>query len=72
MTAKSNETFEKKVNKNFVSELDVFLSELHESTPLSESQQKEIDKHTRIFKMRDTPTAHASPKSNAPWDVFED
>ncbi len=68
------EQFEKSVNKKFVSELDNFLTELHQTLPLSASQQAEIDKHERIFKMRDTPTSVSAEPSafGSIWDDFDD
>ncbi len=42
-----------RVDKRYVSETDRFLSKLDREIPLSASQCKEIQKHARIFKLRD-------------------
>lgn len=53
----------------YTSELDQFLAQYDKSHPkLSASQQKEIEKHNRIFEKRDT-TLQKQPKK-AIWDNF--
>ena len=55
--------------QNFVSELDQFLQEFdREHTVKSASQQKEINKHSRIAKLRDQEQAD-KPESTL-WSEF--
>lgn len=43
-----------RINRTFVSEHDIFLTKFDKKHPKkSASQQKEIDKHARIFALRD-------------------
>lgn len=57
-----------KLAKGYISDIDKFLMEFDENRPNSESQTKEINKHNRIFQLRDDPNA-ASPES-AIWEDF--
>ncbi len=43
----------KKRDKNYVSELDLFLEDLRQSNDLSASQEKEIAEYSRINRLRD-------------------
>lgn len=43
-----------KIDKSFISDIDKFLNEFDQAHPKkSDSQKKEIEKHERIFKLRD-------------------
>lgn len=54
---------------HFVSETDQFLQKFDEAHPeLSLSQQKEIAKYQRIYRLRDQVTD--SPKSKTLWEKF--
>lgn len=59
-------------NKNFshyVSDIDCFLKEYDKKHPeLSQSQQKEIAKLKRVYRLRDDKTA--SDSSFTLWDAF--
>lgn len=57
----------KKRNKAFVSSIDVFLRKFNISNPKSPAQQAEIEKHRRVFKLRDTPHTE---KTTQDWDDF--
>ncbi len=57
------------IYKNFVSETDQFLQKFDETNPeLSLSQQKEIAKYQRIYRLRDE--NHDSKESKTLWDKF--
>jgi hypothetical protein len=43
----------KKRNKNYVSEIDLFLEELRQVVPESESQSKERQQYERLNRLRD-------------------
>jgi hypothetical protein len=43
----------KKLSKDYVSDLDQFLAELHQSQALSPSQQAEVAQHQKIARLRD-------------------
>ena len=51
----------KKMNKSFRSSIDKFLEQFDQTHTPSQSQKKEIDKHSQIAKMRD----HAHTKKTA-------
>jgi hypothetical protein len=55
-----------KLNKNFKSEIDIFLETFN--TKLSSSQKQEIKKYARIHKLRDTPITENS--SSKMWESF--
>ncbi len=44
----------KKRNKNYVSEIDLFLEELRHTVPESESQAKERQHYEQLDRLRDT------------------
>ena len=47
-----------KIDKSFISDIDIFLNKFDQTHPeKSESQKKEIEKHERIFKLRDEPAS---------------
>lgn len=59
----------KKQDKNFVSELDVFLHQFDQQHPeKSASQQAEIDKHQYIAKLRDNKEREEG--ESLPWSDF--
>ena len=43
----------KKTDKHYVSEIDKKLAEFEQSHPKTFSEQAEIDKHARVFHLRD-------------------
>ncbi|MCB1828010.1 MAG: hypothetical protein KDH94_06250 [Coxiellaceae bacterium] len=45
-----------KTDKHYVSEIDKKLAEFDQTHPKSASQQAEIDKHKRVYALRDNPT----------------
>ncbi len=58
-----------KKQMSYVSEIDKFLAEFDRSHPeLSKSQQKEIAKHERIYRLRDDPT-YTEPTTTL-WEEF--
>jgi hypothetical protein len=57
-----------KVIKNYVSEIDKKLASYNENHPKTPSQQEEIDKYARIFKMRDTPVNQPDLEEDI-WDL---
>ncbi|MAZ39917.1 MAG: hypothetical protein CMF49_07330 [Legionellales bacterium] len=58
--------FKKKTN-NYVSDVDQTLAELREHLPVSESQHKEINKHTKIAQHRDR---KQSNEQSTIWENF--
>ncbi|MCD6045202.1 MAG: hypothetical protein K0R48_365 [Gammaproteobacteria bacterium] len=50
----------KKRNKNYVSEIDLFLEELRRSVPESESQNKERKQYEHLNHLRDKAQSEAS------------
>ena len=56
----------RKVIRHYVSEIDQRLAEFNRTHPWSATQQAEIDKYQRIYKMRN----HAIPQKKKPsiWD----
>lgn len=44
-----------KTDKHYVSEIDKRLAEFDQTHPKSPSQQAEIDKHERVYRLRDNP-----------------
>ncbi|HEX2548953.1 MAG TPA: CBU_0585 family protein [Gammaproteobacteria bacterium] len=57
------------IYSNFVSETDQLLQKFDEDHPeLSLSQQKEIAKYQRIYRLRDEPTP--SSESKTLWEKF--
>jgi hypothetical protein len=58
------------MQKNFVSEVDKFLAAFDKKNPKkSDSQQREIKKYSRIFKLRDDPEA-AKKEQDKIWEEF--
>ncbi len=47
---------DKKVYKNYISPIDKTIEQFDRAEPLSASQQAEIAKYKRIYKLRDIPT----------------
>lgn len=47
---------DKKIYKNYISPIDIRLTEFDRSEPLSASQRAEIEKYKRIYALRDKPT----------------
>lgn len=47
----------RRIYKNYVSEIDKFINEFDKTHPKSESQLAEIQKHQRVFALRDKPVA---------------
>lgn len=59
----------KKLQRNFVSELDIFLAQFDKNNEqLSESQLQEIRKHQRLAKLRDE-AQHVEGESRL-WEGF--
>ncbi len=56
------------INKSFVSIYDKFLKQFDQTHALSESQNKEIEKHARIEKLRDNKST--APSSDGVWEAF--
>ena len=56
-----------KLAKDYVSDIDRFIVEFDENNPKSVSQQQEINKHKRIFLLRDDPNA---PRAQS--EIWED
>lgn len=56
------------INKSYVSPYDKFMFEFDQTHELSESQIKEINKHQRIFKMRDE--AQTAEETRKIWSGF--
>ena len=50
----------KKRNKNYVSEIDIFLEELRRTVPESESQMKERKHYEQLDRLRDTTESDAA------------
>jgi hypothetical protein len=48
-----DKTMKRVKNMHYVSDLDKFSKEFDRTHPLSESQKAEIEKHQRIYKLRD-------------------
>jgi hypothetical protein len=60
----------KPILKNFVSELDQFLQEFdHQHPILSQTQQKEVNKYRRVYKLRDGSTTEAITEPKL-WEGF--
>lgn len=57
----------KKLDKQFVSEIDQKLAQFDATHPKSSSQQAESDKYKRIYHLRDVPTEQPE-KEDALWD----
>lgn len=57
-----------KVNKHFVSDIDIKLKAFNESQPKSASQNAEIEKYKRIFELRD----NADAQSITQGDIWDD
>ena len=57
----------KKIDKHFVSEIDLKLKEFDESHEKSPAQQAEYDKYRRIHRLRDVPT-QVPEKKGGIWD----
>lgn len=57
-----------KIDKSYVSEIDKFMLDFDAKHPKSKSQQKEVIKYTRIFKLRDNPVADESKERI--WEGF--
>lgn len=57
-----------KVDKNYVSEVDLRLAELSKNLPKSNSQQAEIKKYERIYRLRDNPAASHEEDDSTLWD----
>lgn len=57
-----------KLEKAYVSDIDKFLMEFDQSHPKSVSQREEIDKHKRLFLLRDDP--NAPREQSAIWEDF--
>lgn len=58
-----------KVDKHYVSDIDQFLVEFNKQNPkLSTSQQEEVKKFTRIFRLRDN--HEASEEAHMEWEGF--
>jgi len=57
-----------KINKHYVSEIDKFLADFDARRPSSASQKVEIEKHQRLFELRDNP----KPSQNIEdiWEAF--
>jgi hypothetical protein len=50
-----------KKDRHFVSDLDKFSNEFDRTHMLSESQKAEIEKHRRVFALRDTDRTKTTP-----------
>jgi hypothetical protein len=57
-----------KINKHFVSTLDQHLAEFNASHQQSESQLNEINKHQKIYELRDNPDAKPAQEHDPLWD----
>ena len=53
------------IDKNYVSAIDKFLTKFNETQPKLPSEEEEIIKHARIFKLRDNPE---TTKENELWE----
>ncbi len=61
--------YAKEKQMHYVSGIDLFLEDYDKKHPeLSKSQQKEIAKHQRIYRLRDDATQ--SEPTNKLWDEF--
>lgn len=58
----------KKIDREYVSDIDKFLREFDKTHPLSASQQKEITKNGKIAHLRDDPKA--PHRSENIWEKF--
>lgn len=47
----------RKIKRNYISDIDIFLQEFNQKQPKSESQLAEIQKYQRVFALRDNPLA---------------
>ena len=56
-----------KTNKQFVSEIDKKLTEFDKTHTNTPSQKAEIDKHKRVFHLRDCPELPKAEEENL-WD----
>lgn len=60
-----------KIDKAYVSEIDQFLQEFDQSHPdKSASQQKEIAKHQRVYRLRDEAKSPEENNRKELWDKF--
>ncbi len=57
-----------KLQLDYVSDVDKFLSDFKQKHPPTQSEQAEIDKHRPIFEKRDNPDAGA--ESSEIWSDF--
>lgn len=57
----------KKIDKQYVSEIDKKLAEFDNTHPKSAAQQAEYDKYQKIYQFRDEPTDQ-NDKKNDLWD----
>ena len=58
----------KKLNKHYVSDIDKKLADFNRNQPRSASQLAEIDKHQKIFELRDNPDANQDQQGDI-WIV---
>lgn len=59
-----------KIQRAYVSEIDQFLQQLDQKYPKkSKSQQKEITKYQRIYRLRDEAASETNHKQDL-WDEF--
>ena len=56
------------LDREYMSDIDKFLKEFNKTNELSSSQQRELAKHKRIFKLRDDPEAQR--KQSELWEDF--
>lgn len=61
-------TMNNKINKHYISETDVFLTEIRDKIPESESQRKERLKHERVAYLRDN--EENQEKESGIWEDF--
>lgn len=52
----------RKKNKNYISEIDIFLHGFNKLHPKSPAQLAEIQKYQRVFALRDKPIADTIPE----------
>ena len=62
----------KKVDKHFVSDITKFLEDFDKSHEKSLSQLKEIEKHQRIYNLRDRAVDSSMQQTKSNIDSFED
>ena len=61
----------RRFNKNFKSQVDIFLEPFDNThSTLSFSQQQEIKKYARIYKLRDTVNTEEEPPTPKIWEFF--